>query len=223
MQAGRVVEALDVLEECPLALGASGELLLLDELRLDCAVETFRDGVVPAVTLPAHALDDPMLLGQLHEVFADELAAPIGMKDQPRSGSPRQQRVTHRLAAQRSVDPFADRPADDAPREEIDHRRQVEPALFRPDVGDVGYPDSVGSSGHEVAPEKIGSRRLGVRRVCRPADSPLWTGGKALQVHEASHPLAANPDAPGLEFPVNPGAAVTPAAPEMYLRNFECE
>jgi hypothetical protein len=38
----------------------------------------------------------------------------------------------------------AHRPADDAAREQVDHRRDIEPAFGRPDISEVGHPFASG-------------------------------------------------------------------------------
>ena len=51
----------------------------------------------------------------------------------------------------------AHRPADHAPREQIDHGSHIEPALRCPDIGEVSDPFAVGSGGFEAAVEHVGS------------------------------------------------------------------
>ena len=46
-------------------------------------------------------------------------------------------------------------PADDPPRVEVEHDREVEPALCRPDVGDVSAPFLVGRIGTEVLRDQV--------------------------------------------------------------------
>ena len=59
-------------------------------------------------------------------------------------------------------------PADDAPGVEVEHDGQVQPALCRPDIADVGSPFLVGCLGGEVLVEKVrcdGLVVLAVRRL----------------------------------------------------------
>ena len=50
-------------------------------------------------------------------------------------------------------------PADDAPGVEVEHDGQVQPALCRPDIADVGSPFLVGCLGGEVLVEQGSMRR----------------------------------------------------------------
>src|SRR5690606_8733197 len=132
--------------------------------------------------------------------------------DQARGRSPRQQRVAQRVATQRRVDPLADGPADYPPREEVDHRRQVQPALLRPDVRDVGHPDLIWRGGREVSLEEVGRRLLAVRGIRRSAESPLWSGDKALSTHEPGNTFPSDSCAGCPEFAMDARTAVPPSA-----------
>ena len=57
MQPLTVVPDFDEFEDCPAGLGAGGEVGAVDELGLERLEEALGDGVVPAVTLAAHAAD----------------------------------------------------------------------------------------------------------------------------------------------------------------------
>ena len=71
------------------------------------------------------------------------MAAPIRVEDDPRrmlaSEPGRAQRVDHKVARH----PLAHRNANDLATEQIDHHRQIMPALVRPDIDDVAAPDPV--------------------------------------------------------------------------------
>lgn len=61
--------------------------------------------------------------------------------------------------------PFGDdrpSPPEDAAREHVEHRGDIEPALVGPHVGDVGDPQLVGSIGGEVAVDETRRRCRGV-------------------------------------------------------------
>jgi hypothetical protein len=49
------------------------------------------------------------------------------------------------------------RPADYAPREQVDDSRYINPAFRRPDIGEVSNPFAVGSRRFEGAVEHVGS------------------------------------------------------------------
>ena len=96
------------------------------------------------------------------------LASPIAMVDQtgarlaqPDSTVKRPERQVAGYASTRG-------PADDAPGVEVEHDGQVQPALCRPDIADVGSPFLVGCLGGEVLVEKVrcdGLVVLAVRRL----------------------------------------------------------
>jgi hypothetical protein len=76
---------------------------------------------------------------------------------------------------------FIDRPADHAPREQIDHGGHIKPALCRPHIREVGNPFAVGSGRLEAAVEHIGSDGgdLPLTRIGRQA-TPARTGFESL-------------------------------------------
>lgn len=70
------------------------------------------------------------------------------------------------------------RPADNPAAVQIHDGGQVEPALIGLDVGDIGQPDLVRSSGDEVAIEQIRGARQVVAAVGGP--NPAWPPMMAL-------------------------------------------
>ena len=67
-------------------------------------------------------------------------------------------------------------PADHAPGVEVENDSQVQPALCRPDIADVGGPFPVGGLGGEVLVEEVRCDGLVVLAVRRPFELlfPLW-------------------------------------------------
>jgi len=86
----------------------------------------------------------------------------------------------------------AHRPADNAPREQIDDGRDIEPTLGRPDVGEVGNPFAVGGWCFEAAIEHVGSDagRLPLTQIRRQA-AASWTRFEGLQPHQSLDPVQA--------------------------------
>ena len=86
-------------------------------------------------------------------------------------------------------------PADDAPGVEVEHDGQVQPALCRPDIADVGSPFLVGCLGGEVLVEKVRCDGLVVLAVRRLFELlfPFWR--QPISPHQPSHPMASNLDA----------------------------
>ena len=85
-------------------------------------------------------------------------------------------------------------PADDAPGVEVEHDGQVQPALCRPDIADVGSPFLVGCRGGEVLVEKVRCDGLVVLAVRRLFELlfPFWR--QPISPHQPSHPMASNLD-----------------------------
>jgi hypothetical protein len=112
-----------------------------------------------------------------------------------------------------AVERRADSPPDDAPREQIHDDGEVEPALARRDVRDVGRPDPVGPFRLEGTVEHVlghGRERClgsGLRRL------PPWApSGEPMLAHEPSHAVPAARDATSAEFGMDPPGAVRLAA-----------
>jgi hypothetical protein len=73
------------------------------------------------------------------------------------------------------------RPADYAPREQIDHGGNIEPTFRRPHIGEVGDPFAVGSGRLEAAVEHVGSDggNLPLTQIGRQS-TPARTGFESL-------------------------------------------
>src|SRR5690606_8428732 len=83
-----IVEHLDVIEEGGVQLCVGRPGLAVDELVLQRAEEALGDGVVPAISLAAHADLDAGLGESLAVGAARVLASPVRMMEQPRRRIP---------------------------------------------------------------------------------------------------------------------------------------
>src|SRR5580698_479852 len=100
-------------------------------------------------------------------------------------------------------------PAHDPAAEQIHDRRQINPALDGPDVGDVGDPDLIGRGGSPERLEVVGRNRVGVMAVGGAGTkSPLGPGAEAGGPHEPGDPVLAGPDARAAQLVEHPRAAV---------------
>lgn len=72
-----------------------------------------------------------------------------------------------RIEGQILLQPIARRPADNALGIKVEHDRQIEPALGRPDVTDVGAPLLIGAVAIEVLVKEIGGDRTAMTAVGR--------------------------------------------------------
>ena len=86
-------------------------------------------------------------------------------------------------------------PAHRAAGVEVEHEGEIEPALRRRDVGQVGQPDPVWRLRREVALEQVGRDREGMPAVRRPTEPAPASRRQAHAAHQPCHPLAADPAA----------------------------
>ena len=127
----------------------------MDEFGLDRRKKAFGDGVVPAVTFPAHARLNAGC-GQRGTVFgASVLAAAIRVMNEAFRWLPSSQGKGESVEGQLAGEAVARRPGDDAPGEQVEDCGEVQPACCGEDVGDVGDPGDVRRSGFEVSREEI--------------------------------------------------------------------
>src|SRR3954471_13453234 len=112
-----------------------------------------------------------------------------------------------RVHAQPGPQVIRHRPADDLARGQVLDRGQVQPALVRRQVGDVGQPDRVGPLGDEVAVEQVRGDRQVVPAVGGPRGPTA--APPRLPAHPAHPPPAPTAPAP----PSPPPAGVPPPRP----------
>src|SRR6516165_4251782 len=104
------------------------------------------------------------------------------------------------------------RPAYNPAAVQIHDGGQIEPALIGLDVGDIGQPDLVRSSGDEVAVEQIRGDWQVVAAV--GGSHPAWPrhdGSDAVTPHQPLDATTARPAALSLQLDMDTRAAITPA------------
>ena len=120
------------------------------------------------------------------------------MMDQPRRGVASHQSPAERLDGKVALQAVTRGPADDPSREEVEHDGEVEPALRRPDVGDIGPPLLVRAVRREVLRHEIGrlrgsesdpgdrfpERRPGMFTVGRAFEAPLLPRDQPVLAHQ---------------------------------------
>jgi hypothetical protein len=84
------------------------------------------------------------------------------------------------------------RPTHYPAREQVDHRRHIEPALSGPELGEVGDPRLVRTLGGELAIQQVGRHglELSIATILRQAP-PARPCSQALQVHQPLDPVQA--------------------------------
>ena len=190
-----IVEALEVIEHVGSRLVASSIGPTRCPFGLERGEEALHDGIIPHVAGPTHAAGNAMVDQQALELFAGVLASPVGVVQQRLRLAAPPDRHRQSIGNELGRHVRAHRPADDPPREEIEHGRHVKPALRCPDAGEVSDPFAVGSRGLEAAIEHI--RRDGGRRpltqIGRQAP-PARTRLQPVQPHQSLDPMQAAGD-----------------------------
>jgi hypothetical protein len=141
-----VIEDLDVVEDLGPQFDLRGPGAAVDELCFEGREEALGDGVVEAVALGAHRLRDPGGPGLLAEGQRHELAALIGVPDQPGCRPALGERHLQSIGDELGAHVIGHRPAHDPAR--------VEVLDADSEVGDVGDPAAVRGAGGEVAVHK---------------------------------------------------------------------
>lgn len=110
-------------------------------------------------------------------------------------------------------------PAKDAACKEVNDHGQVEPALRRGHIGEIGQPNLVRGAHPELLLQVVGRHRMGLVAL-RGAPVGLTSLGLEMRLlHEPDDPFAAAADALLTQLLVNLGASVDATARRMDLRN----
>lgn len=142
MSSNRVV-AIDVLCDVLKRRAAAPVSTSMHSLPLQRTKEALHRSVVPAIPAAAHAGDDLRLSETLLVVARRVLTPLVRVMTHTWCWLPLPDRPFQRRERQPPINPISRIPADDSPRAEIHQAGQVQPALFRSDVGDVCAPDDV--------------------------------------------------------------------------------
>src|SRR5580658_9532325 len=108
------------------------EVFDLLDFALERSKEALGDRVVPAVALAAHAALDPVGLQGAPVIATRVGAAAVGVVNQAFAGAASSQCHAKGRQGEVTVDVGAGGPADDAPREEVENGREVQPSLLGP-------------------------------------------------------------------------------------------
>jgi len=92
---------------------------------------------------------------------------------------------------QRSIQTRLHRPANNATAKQIQDNGKIQPALTRPQVGDVGHPLHVLPENAEIARQQVCGHGQCVLRVGRDPKSRSNYGSKSCRAHQSGHPLLA--------------------------------
>jgi len=155
MSATGVVEAIDVLEDGSFRLTARWPALPPDEFRLQGFEERLDRGVIITISFAAHRRTQAVGLQLFLIVVRAILATAIRMEKAAFWRLAQAHRHIQRPDRQILLHPVADCPANDATAMEVENDGKVEPALRRPDIGDVACPFTVGRIGGKIAIQPV--------------------------------------------------------------------
>jgi hypothetical protein len=166
MATNPIIKALNILKDDVLGLLTGLKDKARHALPFEGAKETLHDGVIVTVALAAHthanALGDEESLILLTRV----LTAEIRMMQQISVRTTTNQCHIQRLLDELLIGNGSHRPADNSPREQIQHRCQGEPSFPGRDKGHVRDPLLIGCLGIKMAIQEIGCK-VGTRAVSR--------------------------------------------------------
>ena len=155
------------------------------------AEKAFRHCVVQTVSLPAHALNDSVLIERRPVGGARVLLSLVAVMNQARPrttlGNRHMQCVEHQLL----VNSVAHRPPHDTPGVEVDHYRHIEPPTTGRHKGDIRHPDPIGAVCREIPIEQIRCRRCAVPGGIGPAKAAYPFGEYPMHAPQPRHPMAA--------------------------------
>jgi len=190
-----------------IAIGERGVNFIVHQLLLQAGEERLHRRVVPAIRPPAHAAVDPLASQDPAVVLAGVLAAAVGEGHQALSRQASRHGHLQRIDHQTAVDPLAHRPADDPPRVQVLHGRQVQPAFKGRDLCDVGRPGLVGRPRLELAIHDVLGDGLIVVGVGGAAQPPPGLRRDPLAAHQLGHGVDAAGPPPSHQFGVVAGTA----------------
>src|SRR5713226_499305 len=164
---------------------------MMDQFLLECAEEALHAGVVPTVALATHRTFDAVLPQDLLVARSGVLAAPVRVMQESGAGLAAPQRHRECLLGEIDREPLPHRPADDLAGKEVEHHGEIEPALVRPDVGDVAGPYPVWLLDPKLPVQGVGRHRELVARFGRGTPLLHGLGADALGAHEPRHAVLA--------------------------------
>ena len=87
---------------------------------------------------------------------------------------------------------WADRPAHDLARVQVQHCRQVQPAASRTDVSDVANPHPIGQGLLELPVQHIGRNSRAMLAISRVDELTLSHSAQTIEPHQGAHPVPAH-------------------------------
>lgn len=116
------------------------ESLMVYQFRFEDAEKGFGHCVIPAITLATHALKKMMLFHGLAKILACVLHPAIRMDDQPGARTAVADAAIKSCKNHLGTQRTAQCPTNDHSREQVQKDRQVQPAAFCGNIGDILIP-----------------------------------------------------------------------------------
>src|SRR6516165_9095081 len=218
-----VVEQFDIFEQLVAGLSSGTPPALTDQFNFERGKKTFRHRVVPAVAFTAHATLDAVNRQQLLILVAGVLAAAIRVMQQTLRRLAVLQGHLQGVQRDAAFEPFTQRPADHATREQIEDDRQVQPTLQGPDIGNVGDPAAV-EGGHCKPPvQQILPDCHALPGISGAAEATVFPRAQSRSLHQPRHPLAPGTPAALSQLGMDAGATVAATTLTINRRDFESQ
>ena len=140
MASARIVEAIDILEDCAFCLASGFPAIAPDQLCFDGFEKGLNHRIVITITFAAHRYLKGVL-GQASLILVGTvLRAAIRMMNTALGWLPQRYRHIQRADRQIPLHTITHGPADDPARIKIDDHSQIEPNLIGPDIGYIASP-----------------------------------------------------------------------------------
>jgi hypothetical protein len=150
-----IVVSFDVGEQVALGSIACWIADLVNKFGFHGSKVALHGGIVPAISLPAHGLDETGFIQGFAIIGGGILAAAIGVMDQARRGALSLDGHGQGSDGEFGAQMITHRPTNNLPGEEIQYDGLIEPPFGGWHVGDVGQPNLIRPRGHEGLFEQI--------------------------------------------------------------------
>jgi hypothetical protein len=122
--------------------------------------------IIPAVTLAAYTARETVsfqeLLKDITRLLTSSVKMAQGISYPAPPGDSHLKRIAHKLGSHS----WAKRPAHNLATKKVNYHCQVQPALHRPDIGNIPHQFLVRSYGCKITIQRVLGYWLGVPRVC---------------------------------------------------------
>lgn len=183
-----------------------------DQFGLERFEEAFDGGIVVAVAFPAHRRFEAVLAQLLLVTVGTVLRSSIRVMNtawwRVSDGDGHVQRPPSQIL----LHAVADRPAKDTARKQINDYSQIDPALPRPDIGDVVGPLLVLPARCEILLQEIRRDVEGVIAVGRALEHSASDDLDAVLAHQTTHSALADTDAQLVQLLGHPLSSVAAQA-----------